>query len=100
MKNETQNAMLRIASRIAGITLLFLHPLALYAQSCALCYQSAAASGGHFIQALKDGILILLFPPILISVGIAIMAYRKRNQCSPGWKAVDKTGAAEAHSAD
>lgn len=49
------------------------------AQSCALCYQSAAASGPRFIHALRDGILILLFPPLLISVGIAVMAYRKRN---------------------
>src|SRR5438874_3051168 len=55
-------------------------PSALYAQSCALCYQSAAHSGAHFIQALKHGILILLFPPLCIGTGIAIMAYRKRNQ--------------------
>lgn len=100
MKNEIKNVILRIAASIAGIAPLLLHPLALQAQSCALCYQSAAASGGHFIQALKDGILILLFPPILISAGIAVMAYRKRNTCSPGRKPGDKTRVVEAHSAD
>lgn len=56
-------------------------PGALYAQSCALCYQSAAASPSRFIQALKSGILILIFPPFFICIGITIMAYRKRNSC-------------------
>jgi hypothetical protein len=32
------------------------------------------------IQALRSGILILVFPPMLISIGLAVMAYRKRNQ--------------------
>jgi hypothetical protein len=50
------------------------------AQSCALCYSQAAGSGSHLIQALRSGILILVFPPMLISIGLAVMAYRKRNQ--------------------
>jgi hypothetical protein len=32
------------------------------------------------IQALRSGILILVFPPMLICIGLAFMAYRKRNQ--------------------
>ena len=32
------------------------------------------------IQALRSGILILVFPPMLICIGITVMAYRKRNQ--------------------
>src|SRR5437667_6056880 len=64
-------------------------PSALYAQSCALCYQSAAHSSAHFIQALKHGILILLFPPLCIGTGIAIMAYRKRNQHAEKWGYAD-----------
>jgi hypothetical protein len=55
-------------------------PSALYAQGCALCYQAAAASGAKFIQALKEGILIMLFPPLLIMSAIFYAAYRKRNQ--------------------
>jgi len=43
-----------------------------------MCYQTAANSGAHFIQALKHGILILLFPPLLIGAAITIAAYRKR----------------------
>jgi hypothetical protein len=75
-----------------GLTALavLVSPSALYAQSCALCYQTAANSGPHFIQALKHGILILLFPPLLIGTGIAIMAYRKRNQYAEDWGSVDK----------
>lgn len=56
-------------------------PVALWAQSCPLCYQAAAASPHRFIQALRSGILILIFPPVLIFTGISVMAYRKRNKC-------------------
>jgi hypothetical protein len=83
MESEMKNTLLRIGAGLGATWLLLLESGALEAQSCALCYQSAAASGTQFIQALKDGIFILLVPPILISGGIAAMAYRKRNQCSP-----------------
>lgn len=69
-------------------------PSALYAQSCAMCYQTAANSGTQFIQALRDGILILLFPSLLIGAAIAITAYRKRDQC-----AEDQESAAEEDAA-
>jgi hypothetical protein len=32
------------------------------------------------IQALKSGILVLMIPPMGICIGLAIMAYKKRNQ--------------------
>jgi hypothetical protein len=57
-----------------------LAPALLSAQSCALCYSQAAGSGSRLIQALRSGILILVFPPMLILIGLAVMAYRKRNQ--------------------
>ena len=63
----------------AAVGLLLLPALA-QAQNCALCYTQAAGSGQRFIQALRGGILILMLPPMAISIGIAIMAYRKRNQ--------------------
>ena len=55
-------------------------PAGIYAQSCALCYQSAANSGANFIAALKRGILVMIFPPLLIGGAIVIAAYRKRFQ--------------------
>jgi hypothetical protein len=55
-------------------------PSFVFAQNCALCYSQAAGGGSRLIQALRSGILILVIPPMAISVGIAVMAYRKRNQ--------------------
>lgn len=50
------------------------------AQSCALCYTQAASSGSHMIQALKSGILILIAPPTVMSVGLIFVCYRKQNK--------------------
>jgi hypothetical protein len=69
----------RLARAVAALSVLA-SPAALYAQSCAMCYQSAAASGSRSIHALKLGILILMFPPLLITVGVMYLAYRKRDQ--------------------
>jgi hypothetical protein len=44
-----------------------------------MCYQSAAASGSRTIHALNAGILILMFPPALITLGIFYLGYKKRN---------------------
>jgi hypothetical protein len=55
-------------------------PSIVSAQSCALCYTQAAGSGQRLVQALRSGILILVAPPMLICIGIAVMAYKKRNQ--------------------
>jgi hypothetical protein len=68
-------------SRIAilGLLVLSLAPLAL-CQNCALCYTQAAASGSRMIEALRSGILILIVPPTLMSVGVVFVAYAKRNQ--------------------
>ena len=64
---------------LVGLLLLFTPTLA-SAQGCALCYTQAAASGSRMIQALKSGILILIGPPTLMSVGLIFVCYRKRNQ--------------------
>jgi hypothetical protein len=67
--------------RLAMAFLAFLMAtLPVYAQSCALCYTQAASSGSRMIQALRDGILILVIPPMFLSVGFTVLAYRKRNQ--------------------
>ena len=51
-----------------------------HAQSCALCYTQAAGAGHRFIQGLRTGILVLIVPPMFMSVGITVLAYRKRNR--------------------
>jgi hypothetical protein len=53
---------------------------ACHAQSCALCYTQAAGAGHRFIQGLRTGILVLIVPPMFMSVGITVLAYKKRNR--------------------
>jgi len=55
-------------------------PSAAYAQGCSLCYTQAAAAGTRMIHALRSGILVLIVPPLFLSIGITVLAYRKRNQ--------------------
>ena len=63
---------------IAGLFVLAANAVG-YAQSCALCYTQAAGSGHRFIQGLRTGILVLIIPPMFMSVGITVLAYKKRN---------------------
>lgn len=49
------------------------------AQGCAMCYQTAAASGEQTRAALRHGILILLLPAVGIFLGICALIYRRSN---------------------
>jgi hypothetical protein len=69
-----------VLSRSAALLAALITPTLVFAQSCALCYSQAAGAGTRLIQALRSGIVILVFPPMLICIGLALMAYRKRNQ--------------------
>jgi hypothetical protein len=62
-----------------AIAALIAAPPALYAQGCAMCYQNAAAAGPRTAEALRHGILIMLFPPLFIFAGIIVLAHRRRN---------------------
>lgn len=64
---------------LAGLIVL-LAPMPLFSQSCSLCYTQAASSGARMIQALKSGILILVVPPTLMSVGLIFVVHRKNSQ--------------------
>jgi len=55
-------------------------PVPSLAQSCALCYTQAASSGSKMIQALRSGILILIVPPTLATVGLIFVVHRRTNQ--------------------
>jgi hypothetical protein len=71
----------RARMALAGLIILAANTTC-YAQSCALCYTQAAGAGHRFIQGLRTGILVLIVPPMFMSVGITILAYRKRNRCN------------------
>jgi len=77
MKRRYKLALLILVSSLVALATLAL-PSALFAQGCAQCYQSAAASGPRTIQALRNGIFILIVPPFFICVAITLMAYRRR----------------------
>jgi hypothetical protein len=44
-----------------------------------MCYQNASASGPQGAQALRHGILILLFPTLALFTGIFGLIYHRRN---------------------
>jgi hypothetical protein len=69
----------RMKTALAVLAAL-LSPAMLYAQGCAMCYQTAANSGNPTVLALKRGILLMLFPPLVFTAGILYLAYQKRNQ--------------------
>ena len=71
---------MNITTHLLRLATLLLLPAATLAQNCALCYTQAAASGSRMIQALRSGILVLVFPPMIICIAITWMAYKKRNQ--------------------
>jgi hypothetical protein len=73
---------LRVGVLLIGL-LMLATPRPTAAQSCALCYTQAASSGSRMIQALRSGILILIVPPTLLSVGMIFVLYHKRNQVRP-----------------
>lgn len=73
-------SMIRKTGRALALIASLAIPSIVSAQSCALCYTQAAGSGERLVQALRSGIVILVVPPMLICIGIAVMAYKKRNQ--------------------
>jgi len=81
-------------SAVFGLLALavILIPLRLDAQSCSLCYTQAASSGARFIAALRSGIIILVIPPMFMSIAITVLAYRKRNRFRDGSDLADCHG--------
>jgi hypothetical protein len=48
------------------------------AQGCASCYSTVAAGGAQTIHALRNGILVLLFPPSFVFIGLMLLVRRWR----------------------
>jgi hypothetical protein len=69
---------------MAALAAALVVPAIAGAQNCSLCYTQAAGAGSRMIAALKSGIAILVIPPMLICIGITVMAYKKRNQFNEG----------------
>jgi hypothetical protein len=72
--------LIRVALLLSCCAALIALPIThVYAQSCAMCYQSAAASGPQGGAALRHGILILFIPAISLFVGIFALIYHRRD---------------------
>ena len=71
-RHTLRNSLLVLALAVA--------PVAAQAQNCALCYTQAAGSGSKLKAGLKSGILILIFPPMMICTGFMVTAYKRRNR--------------------
>jgi len=70
----------RTISILVAVLLALVLPQPVLSQGCALCYTQAANSGARIIQALRNGIVILIIPPVSMCLGAMVLAYRKRNQ--------------------
>ena len=78
-KMGMERGFLLIGILVVALAML-IAPVPAFSQRCALCYTQAASAGARMIQALRSGILILIVPPTLMSVGMIFIVYRKRNQ--------------------
>jgi hypothetical protein len=78
-KMKIERPALFIGILLAGLILLAAPPAA-FSQSCALCYTQAASAGARMIEALRSGILILIIPPTLMSLGMVFIVRHKQNQ--------------------
>jgi hypothetical protein len=70
----------RLLVLAVGAAVILLAAAPAFSQSCSLCYTQAAAAGKRMIEALRSGILVLIVPPTLGSIGMIFIVHRKRNQ--------------------
>ena len=73
-----------LARPLVLLLLLAAFVLPAWGQSCAMCYTQAASAGTRMVQALRSGILILIFPPMGICIGLMVVSYKKRNRFDDG----------------
>src|SRR5580693_6318714 len=70
--------------RVMGIALaglfVLLMPLPAFSQNCALCYTQASSAGARMIEALRSGILVMVIPPTLGSIGMIFIVRRRNNR--------------------
>jgi hypothetical protein len=69
--------------RLVGIALAALFvllPLPALSQNCALCYTQASSAGARMIEALRSGILVMVIPPTLGSIGMIFIVRRRNNR--------------------
>jgi len=63
----------------ASLAITLVSPSNAAAQGCAMCYQSASAAKKSGLEALQNGVLILLIPPLLMFAAILWQMFRRRS---------------------
>jgi hypothetical protein len=75
-----RNSRKALAAVCLLLTAYCLLPTALNAQGCAMCYNAASAANSGAKEALANGVLILLIPPMVCFALIIMVVYRYRNK--------------------
>ena len=75
IKSPIESHLMRLAA--AGAVLA--SPTHVFAQMCPACYSNAAAQTPGLLQALKTGILVMMFPSLLMFIMIFVVVFRRRN---------------------
>jgi len=70
----------KLSGWVSTLGVLLSSSALVYAQGCAMCYTSAAASKAGAIHALRSGILILIVPVLVMCAGITVVIYRSRER--------------------
>jgi hypothetical protein len=83
-----QNTIRLMGIALAALFVLLL-PLPAFSQNCALCYTQAASAGARMIQALRSGILVMVIPPTLGSIGMIFIVRRRNNRFKRDESAVE-----------
>lgn len=65
--------------RMAAALAVLASPSEVFAQICPACYSNAAAQTPGLLQALKTGILVMMFPSLLMFIVIFAVVFRRRN---------------------
>lgn len=76
---DTRRLFRLVALALVTLCALTLAPVA-FSQGCSLCYTQVANSGARMIRALRNGIVILIIPPLSMCIAAMILTFRKRNQ--------------------
>ncbi|HEV2232388.1 MAG TPA: hypothetical protein VGV68_03160 [Terriglobia bacterium] len=75
IKSSIGSHLMRLAAALAVLA----SPSQVFAQMCPACYSNAAAQTPGLLQALRIGILVMMFPSLLMFIVIFVVVFRRRN---------------------
>jgi len=75
IKSPIGSRLMRLAAALA----LLASPSQVFAQMCPACYSNAAAQTPGLLQALRIGILVMMFPSLMMFIVIFVVVFRRRN---------------------